>query len=143
MLWRGSNRREKDCYLADREKVAAAMPVGSALLFLGSTLHAQGANRSAEIRKAAVVGYSLSWLKPYENQILAYPPEVARHFPPGLADLAGYRQIPPNLNNYEAQSPTILLQDDVPEFPGAVDAFRPEQVEAIDYYCRHGKPRLV
>jgi len=142
-LWRSSNRREKDCYLADTEKVAAEMPVGSALLFLGSTLHAQGANSSGEVRKAFVAGYSLSWLKAYENQYLAYPPEVARHFAPGLADLVGYRQIPPNLNNFEAQSPAILLKGEVPAFPGAVDAFRPDQVEAIDHYYRHGRPRLV
>ncbi|HEV2866434.1 MAG TPA: phytanoyl-CoA dioxygenase family protein, partial [Allosphingosinicella sp.] len=143
VLWSGSNRREKDAYLANTEKVAAEMPVGSALLFLGSTLHAQGANVSSEVRKAAVVGYSLSWLKAYENQILAYPPHVARKFNPELADLVGYRQIPPNLNNFEAQSPTILLRDEVPEFPGAVDAFRPDQIEAIDYYLAHGRPRPV
>ncbi len=143
LLWRASNRREKNAYLADTEKVAAEMPVGSALIFLGSTLHGQGANLSREVRKAAVVGYSLSWLKAYENQYLAYPPAVARRFSPDLADLVGYRQIPPNLNNFEAQSPAILLQDEVPAFPGAVDAFRPEQVEAIDHYHRHGRPRLV
>lgn len=143
VLWRGSNRREKNSYLSDTEKVAAEMPVGSALLFLGSTLHAQGANVSREVRRAAVVGYSLSWLKAYENPYLAYPPAVARDFAPDLADLVGYRQIPPNLNNFEAQSPAILLQDEVPAFPGAVDAFRPEQVEAIDHYYRHGRPRLV
>jgi ectoine hydroxylase-related dioxygenase (phytanoyl-CoA dioxygenase family) len=143
IVWGNSHREPKDKYIADDDTVAAEMEIGSALIFLGSTLHGQGANDSEEIRRALVVGYSLSWLKPYENQILSYPPEVARRFPPELADLIGYRQIPPNLNNFEGQSPTVLLQDHVPEHLGAVDAFRPDQVEAINYYYQHRKPRIV
>jgi ectoine hydroxylase-related dioxygenase (phytanoyl-CoA dioxygenase family) len=112
-------------------------------MFLGSTLHGQGENVSDEVRRALVVGYSLSWLKAFENQHLSYPPDVARQFPPELADLVGYRQVRPNLNSYEGQSPTVLLQDDVPEHLGAIDAFRPDQVEAIDYYCAHRRPRIV
>lgn len=50
--------------------VAACVP-GDAIVFLGSTLHGAGANRSGEIRKAVVVSYALGWLKPYENQWLA------------------------------------------------------------------------
>jgi ectoine hydroxylase-related dioxygenase (phytanoyl-CoA dioxygenase family) len=143
VLWGKSHREEKNRYIADDDTVAAEMEPGSALIFLGSTLHGQGANVSDEVRRALVVGYSLSWLKSYENQFLAYPPEVARHFSPELADLVGYAQIPPNLNNFEAQSPTVLLKGEVPEHLGAVDAFRPDQKEAIDYYRAHGKPRLV
>jgi hypothetical protein len=37
----------------------------------------------------------------------------------------------------------VLLRDDVPEHLGAVDLFRPDQVEAIDHYHQHGKPKLV
>jgi ectoine hydroxylase-related dioxygenase (phytanoyl-CoA dioxygenase family) len=143
LVWSGSHLEEKDKYVLDDGVIAAEMEVGDALLFLGKTLHAQGANTSSEVRRALAIGYSLSWLKPYENQMLSYPPHIARHFPRELAELVGYRQIPPNLNNYEGQSPMRLLEDDVPEYFGAVDAFRPEQVEAIDYYFEHRKPRLV
>jgi ectoine hydroxylase-related dioxygenase (phytanoyl-CoA dioxygenase family) len=143
ILWGKSHREEKNRYIPDDDTIAAEMEPGSALIFLGSTLHGQGANVSDEVRRALVVGYSLSWLKSYENQFLAYPPEVARHFSPELANLVGYAQIPPNLNNFEAQSPTVLLRGEVPEHLGAIDAFRPDQKEAIDYYCQHGKPRLV
>lgn len=38
-----------------------------------------------------IVSYALGWLKPYENQWLAYPPEVARRFSRDLAALVGYR----------------------------------------------------
>lgn len=109
----------------------AGMPVacapGSALLFLGSTLHHGGANRSAQPRRGIVVGYSLGWLKPYENPWLAYPPHIARDFPPSLAALVGYRQHRPNLGNYEGQCPSVLLEDQVPSHPAAIDALTCEQ----------------
>lgn len=143
LVWEGSHREEKDKYVVDDGVIAAEMEVGSVLLFLGATLHGQGANNSDEVRRALAIGYSLSWLKPYENQMLSYPPHIARHFPRELAELIGYRQVPPNLNNYEGQSPMRLLEDDIPEHFGAVDAFRPDQVEAINYYFENRKPRLV
>lgn len=143
LVWSGSHVADDRHFLADKGVVAAEMEPGDALMFLGSTLHGQGANRTDEVRRALAVGYSLSWLKPYENQMLAYPPHIARHFPRELAELVGYRQVPPNLNNYEGQSPMRLLEDDIPEHFGAVDAFRPDQVAAIDYYFEHRKPRLV
>lgn len=80
------------------------MAPGSALLFLGSTLHGAGANHSDMVRRGIIVGYSLGWLKPYENQWLAYPPEIARHFDPELAALVGYRQHRPNLGNFEGNA---------------------------------------
>jgi ectoine hydroxylase-related dioxygenase (phytanoyl-CoA dioxygenase family) len=143
LVWKGSHRIEADDYIDDETMVAALMEPGSALLFLGSALHGQGANETDEVRRALAIGYSLSWLKPYENQMLSYPPEIARHFPGELAELVGYRQVPPNLNNFEGQSPMRLLDDEVPEHFGAVDAFRPDQIEAIDYYFANRKPRLV
>jgi ectoine hydroxylase-related dioxygenase (phytanoyl-CoA dioxygenase family) len=142
-LWRGSHKAQDQALVGDESRVSAEMEPGSALIFLGSTLHGQGANSSGEVRRGLAVAYSLSWLKAYENQFLAYPPEVARHFSPELADLVGYKQIPPNLNNFEAQSPAILLRGEVPEHLGAVDAFRPEQMDAIDPYLAHGRPRGV
>jgi ectoine hydroxylase-related dioxygenase (phytanoyl-CoA dioxygenase family) len=120
---------------------AATMAPGSALLFLGSTLHGAGANRSEEVRRGVVVGYSLAWLKPYENQWLAYPPSIARQFTPELAALVGYRQHRPNLGNYEGQCPSILLQENQGEAIGAVDALRPDQVEMVEAFARGQQAR--
>lgn len=114
--------------------VAAAMNPGSALMFLGSTLHGAGANVTGAVRRGLVVGYALGWLKPYENQWLAYPPPIARRFPPELAALVGYRQHRPNLGNYEGRCPSILLGEDVPEAIGAIDALRPDQRALIDTF---------
>ncbi|MGD9812803.1 MAG: phytanoyl-CoA dioxygenase family protein [Sphingobium sp.] len=119
------------------EPVAAECGPGSAICFLGSTAHGAGANRSGGVRRAVVIGYSLGWLKPYENQWLAYPPEIARTFPPELAALVGYAQHRPNLGNYEGQCPSILLGETVPEHIGAIDALRPDQQEMI---ARFGEP---
>lgn len=116
------------------EPVAAECGPGAAILFLGSTLHGAGGNRTQEVRRAIVTGYSLGWLKPYENLWLAYPPAIARTFSPKLAALVGYVQHRPNLGNYEGQCPSILLADEVPTHVAAVDALRPDQIELVDHY---------
>jgi ectoine hydroxylase-related dioxygenase (phytanoyl-CoA dioxygenase family) len=108
---------------------------GSALLFLGSTLHAAGANRSNQVRRGMIASYSLGWLKSYENQFLAYPPAVARTFPPELAALVGYRQHRPNLGNYEGCCPSVLLSHPVPDRLAAADALRADQKEAVDAHA--------
>lgn len=114
------------------EPRAIELEPGSPLLFLGSTLHGAGGNRTNEIRRGIIVSYCLGWLKPYENQWLAYPPEIAKHFDPELAALAGYRQHRPNLGNFEGQCPSILLTGEAPT--GAIDALRPDQQILVEEY---------
>lgn len=124
----------------DPEAPAGAFPValepGSALLFLGSTLHGAGGNSSREVRRGAIVSYCLGWLKPYENQWLAYPPTIAREFSPALAALVGYVQHRPNLGNFEGRCPSILLGSNVPDRLGAVDALRDDQKALVDAFVR-------
>lgn len=136
LLWPGSHGAAALAPPRSSAGIAAEMDPGDALLFLGSTLHGAGANRTEGVRRGLVVGYSLGWLKPYENQMLAYPPAIARTFPPELAALAGYRQHRPNLGNYEGQCPSVLLtgQPDVPR--AAIDALRPDQQDQIAAYRR-------
>ncbi|WP_294030909.1 phytanoyl-CoA dioxygenase family protein [Sphingopyxis sp.] len=106
--------------------VAEAEP-GDAIVFLGSTLHGAGPNLSSGVRRGIIVSYCLGWLKPYENQWLAYPPEVAKSFAPELAALAGYVQHRPNLGNFEGQCPSVLFGGYPDEPIAAVDALRPDQ----------------
>ncbi|WP_374525904.1 phytanoyl-CoA dioxygenase family protein [Sphingopyxis sp.] len=110
--------------------VAAAEP-GDAIVFLGSTLHGAGANRSSGVRRGIIVSYCLGWLKPYENQWLAYPPEIAKGFPPDLAALAGYAQHRPNLGNFEGQCPSVLFGGYPDEPLAAIDALRPDQAALL------------
>jgi len=114
--------------------ISLSLEPGDVLLFLGSTLHNGGANTSQAVRRGMIVSYSLGWLKSFENQFLAYPPEVARNFDPKLAELIGYRQHRPNLGNYEGQSPAVLLSDDVPSHLAATDALRPDQQAMVDAF---------
>lgn len=118
----------------DGDPIVAEMQPGSALVFLGSTLHGAGGNDSGDIRRGMIVSYCLGWLKPYENQWLAYPPEIARGFDLELAALVGYRQHRPNLGNFEGQCPSILLGESIPGRIGATDALRPDQQLLVEAF---------
>ena len=134
IVWPDSHgRRALDPEPPSREFPVELEP-GSALLFLGSTLHGAGGNASDEVRRGAIISYCLGWLKPYENQWLAYPPDIARRFDPELAALVGYTQHRPNLGNFEGQCPSILLGDDIPQRIGAIDALRPDQEELVSKF---------
>lgn len=140
-IYPGSHKTALDSLDQLGEPVVAEARPGDAICFLGSTVHGAGPNQSREIRRAVVIGYSLGWLKPYENNWLAYPPEVARGFSPELAELAGYTQHRPNLGNYEGQCPSILLRDDAPEYPRATDALRPDQEAAVREFAEARRGR--
>jgi ectoine hydroxylase-related dioxygenase (phytanoyl-CoA dioxygenase family) len=135
LVWPRTHGTEALAESPATEPKPAAMTPGSALVFLGSTLHGAGENRSASVRRGLVIGYSLGWLKPYENQWLAYPPAVARRFSPELAALVGYRQHRPNLGNFEGRCPSILLGDTVPDHLAAADALRPDQEAVLAAYA--------
>jgi ectoine hydroxylase-related dioxygenase (phytanoyl-CoA dioxygenase family) len=72
------------------DTIAAEMPKGSVLLYVGSLYHGGGANDSSAPRRGVNVGYTLSWLRQEENQYLAVPLEVARTLPESLQRLIGY-----------------------------------------------------
>jgi N-acyl-L-homoserine lactone synthetase len=133
-IWPGSHHLGAADLPPSEKPVVAEMSPGSVLLFLGSTLHAAGGNYAHSIRRGVIVSYSLGWLKPFENQWLCYPPEVARTFSPELAELIGYSQHRPNLGNYEGQSPAILLNGPVPEYVAAADALRPDQQAQLEEF---------
>ena len=121
-LWPDTHHRPRvpDDPLGEAE--IARMEPGDALIVLGSTVHGAGANRSAAPRRAAIVSYCLGWLKAYENQSLAYPPDIVRTMDPELAAMLGYRWHRPNLGTYDGQCPSILLQQEVPDHLATVDA---------------------
>lgn len=134
LLWPNSHGRNATAPDPTEPPIVAEMAPGSALIFLGSTLHGAGCNATRHVRRGMIVSYCLGWLKPYENQWLAYPPTVARHFPADVAGLVGYRQHRPNLGNFEGQCPSILLRD-TPDRPlGAVDALRPDQAAVVERF---------
>lgn len=114
--------------------IAIEMEPGSALLFLGSTLHGGGENRAGSVRRGVIISYCLGWLRSFENQYLVYPPEIARGFDPELAALVGYAQHRPNLGNVEGLCPSMLLRSGTFDHLPATDALRPDQAEALGAY---------
>src|SRR5947207_484717 len=143
LVWPGSHGRNALEAEPPPGEFAAELEPGSALLFLGSTLHGAGGNATDEVRRGAIVSYCLGWLKPYENQWLAYPPSVARSFSPELAALVGYAQHRPNLGNFEGQCPSVLFKDNVPEHLAATDALRPDQEELVAEFVRQQRWPLM
>jgi ectoine hydroxylase-related dioxygenase (phytanoyl-CoA dioxygenase family) len=87
----GSHRWPEGCQAQPGEIVAAEMPAGAVLLWMGGTLHGAGANRSDGWRFGVFLSYSLGWLRQEENQYLDVPPSLARTLPKQLRDLVGYR----------------------------------------------------
>ncbi|HKY95763.1 MAG TPA: phytanoyl-CoA dioxygenase family protein [Kiloniellales bacterium] len=77
---------------ADDLVVQATMPVGSLLLYLGSTFHGGGANRSNAARLALINTYALGWLRQEENMYLSIPREAADALPESIRLLMGYRR---------------------------------------------------
>ncbi len=72
----------------------AVMPRGSLLLYLGSTLHGGGANRSQGPRAGLINVYSLGWLRQEENQYLNVRREVAETHSTTIQRLMGYCRHP-------------------------------------------------
>jgi ectoine hydroxylase-related dioxygenase (phytanoyl-CoA dioxygenase family) len=73
------------------ETVSAVMPAGSAVLYLGKTVHAAGANTTADRwRRGLHMSFCLGWLTPEEASPLGVPWEVARAYPPRVQRMLGY-----------------------------------------------------
>jgi ectoine hydroxylase-related dioxygenase (phytanoyl-CoA dioxygenase family) len=87
----GSHRWPQDRVARLDEVVAAEMPAGSVLLWMGGTLHGAGANRADDWRFGVFLSYSLGWLRQEENMFLDVPPQIARTLSKEVRDLCGYR----------------------------------------------------
>ena len=116
----------------------AVMPRGSVLIYLGSTLHSGGANRSNRGRTGLTFSYSLGWLRQAENQYLAVPPDVARTLSKDLQALAGYSIHAPNLGWYEGQDPSVVLDTGAPSTLAARDYMPAHLVAQLrEYHDAH------
>lgn len=71
----GSHLWEAGRKPTEAETCLAIMKKGSALLYSGNVLHSGGENRTDNIRTGLYLGYSISWLRPIENQLVTNKPE--------------------------------------------------------------------
>ena len=87
----GSHRWPREREARPEELVYAEMPAGSAVIYLGSTIHAGGTNSTSDQwRTGFHLSYSLGWLRTEENNLLAVPPWQARELSPRAQRLLGY-----------------------------------------------------
>ncbi len=87
----GSHLWEKEREPEPNEVTQAVMKAGSALYYLGSTLHGGGANRTThEHRRGMFYGYVVGWLRTEENLYLTVPFEKVRDMPDRVKELLGY-----------------------------------------------------
>src|SRR5215469_16461344 len=88
----GSHTFEDKLTFTEGDTEPAEMSKGSVFLYLGTTYHGGGANRSEADRIGIAFSYSVSWLRQEENQYLAVPLEIARTLPEELLRLMGYQR---------------------------------------------------
>jgi ectoine hydroxylase-related dioxygenase (phytanoyl-CoA dioxygenase family) len=87
----GSHRWPKDRVATGDEVVDAEMPAGSAVIYLGSTIHGGGANTTSDQwRRGLHMSFVLGWLRTEENNTLGTPPDVARTLPREAQEMLGY-----------------------------------------------------
>ena len=113
----GSHQWEPGREAQEEELAYAEMTAGSAVIYLGSTLHAGGTNSSEEWRRGFHMSYCLGWLRTEENNLLAVPPEKARLLSRRAQELVGYgvhdaiEDMGGYLGMLDMQQPTNLLAE--------------------------------
>lgn len=68
----------------------AEMAAGSAVVYLGGTIHGGGANVTDVERRGVHLSFCLGWLRTEENNYLSVPPEVAATLPRQAQEVLGY-----------------------------------------------------
>ncbi|MYW00125.1 phytanoyl-CoA dioxygenase family protein [Streptomyces sp. SID3343] len=75
----------------ESELAVAEMPAGSAVLYLGSTIHAGGTNSTRDTwRRGIHISYCAGWLRTEENQYLVVGPDRVRTMSTHARTLLGY-----------------------------------------------------
>lgn len=106
----GSHRWPPDRVARPEESVQAEMKAGSAVFYLGSTLHGGGSNRTEkEQRRGMFLGYVVGWLRTEENMFLSVPIEHVRDMPVRAQELLGYKSHA-GIGVVDVGSPMKLLQ---------------------------------
>ncbi|MGB2695226.1 MAG: phytanoyl-CoA dioxygenase family protein [Dehalococcoidia bacterium] len=90
--------------------VLAEMPAGSVMFFVGSLFHGGGANNTDRPRFGTILEYSVGWVRPQENHILAVPQDAVRTLPARLQELLGYNIHPPFVGYVDGRHPRRVLE---------------------------------
>lgn len=114
----GSNHWESGRVATDSDVVAAEMKAGSAVLYLGSTIHGGGPNTTQDQRRRGMhLSFNVGWLRTEENNYLVSPPDVVRDLPERAQELLGYRMHDAisiaggSLGLYHANDPLEMMKE--------------------------------
>ncbi|MDA8356140.1 MAG: phytanoyl-CoA dioxygenase family protein [Actinomycetota bacterium] len=106
----GSHRRDQAPNpLESYETIAAEMPKGSVLVWVGSLWHGGGANRSKEHRVGIAMNYCAGFIRQQENQQLGVPPRIVSSFTRRLQELVGYSVYNGLLGHIDKKHPASVL----------------------------------
>ena len=106
----GSHLWASDRVAKADEITRAVMPAGSALIYLGSTLHGGGANQTDnEWRRGMFFGLVIGWLRTEENVFLTVPIELVKKMPVRCQELLGYKAHG-GIGVVDVGSPMVLLE---------------------------------
>jgi ectoine hydroxylase-related dioxygenase (phytanoyl-CoA dioxygenase family) len=96
------------------ETIAAEMPKGSVLVWVGSLWHGGGANRTNERRVGIAMNYCAGYIRQQENQQLGLPPQLVKQFPRRLQELVGYSVYNGLIGHIDKQHPAkyVLTEDE-------------------------------
>ena len=86
----GSHLWDDERMPENHEAVPTEMKAGSALIFLGSTYHAGGANQSDAPRTGLTMALDAAHLRQEENMYLTLSPEVVASYPEPMQRLLGW-----------------------------------------------------
>lgn len=108
----GSHEWGDDRVGDEAQTIAAEMPAGSAIFFLGTLWHGGGANRSGAPRMAVTHQYCEAYMRQQENYLLELDKPTVRALSPELRALVGYSIFPPFMGMVDGKHPLRLLETD-------------------------------
>ena len=110
----GSHRRDEAPNPLERyETIAAEMPKGSVLVWVGSLWHGGGANHTDTRRVGIAMNYCAGYIRQQENQQLGIPPNLVKQFPRRLQELVGYSVYNGLIGHIDKQHPAkVVLTED-------------------------------
>jgi ectoine hydroxylase-related dioxygenase (phytanoyl-CoA dioxygenase family) len=91
------------------DSIAAEMPRGSVLVWVGSLWHGGGANRTDKRRVGIAMNYCAGFIRQQENQQLGIPIKFLRRFPRRLQELCGFSIYRGLIGHIDKQHPAKLL----------------------------------
>ena len=103
-LWEPEREAEPD------EVQRAEMQAGSALVYLGTTVHGGGANTTTDQwRRGMFFGFVVGWLRTEEACLLTVPREKVKSMPKRVQELIGYKAHG-GIGVVDVGSPMVLLE---------------------------------